>query len=127
MCFEVGSFVRCVDNAGWENHLTNGRTYEVVSFYHSTMNRAVGSEKGVTIKTDRGVFATFYNFRFEQIASSEPEFNLSTATDQELADEYRRLRAEDESIATELIKRGYSCPIFKENTVVFMKTETIEL
>lgn len=67
------------------------------------------------------------------------EFNISTATDQELADEYRRSRREvTRPLVEEIRKRGYTMyfngvpftkPFAPDNKVVIKKTvtETVEL
>jgi hypothetical protein len=45
-------------------------------------------------------------FKLDKV-SDEP-FNVSTATDQQLANEYRRLREEQRPVFDELRRRGYS-------------------
>jgi hypothetical protein len=90
----------------------------------------------VTVSLTEGQTTECFDFRLDKV-SDEP-FNVSTATDQELADEYRRLRQEmkDEyrrlreeqrPVFDELRRRGYSINFGFEGKVKIIKQQTVTL
>lgn len=59
----------------------------------------------IEVAFDVGTNTAAFDFRFERVSNSA--FNISTATDQELANEYRRMQDERKPVYDELIRRGF--------------------
>lgn len=111
MCkFPVGSKVRCIQQAGV---LVKGKIYTVIR------------NDGSFTYVDTGLHPQangYFHYRFEAVP--EPEFNISTATDQELADEYRRFILEARPLRQELLNRGFTFTHKKDGKIlVFCETE----
>jgi hypothetical protein len=66
-------------------------------------------------------------FDFQLAKVSDEPFNVSTATDQQLANEYRRLREEQRPVFDELRRRGYSINFGFEGKVKIIKQQTVSL
>lgn len=122
--FSIGQKVVCVEAAA---KLKVGKTYTVKGFH---------PEYGFVIVD--GVDREFGYFDHRFRAVEETEFNISTATDQALADEYRRVVNEVAPLLKELLDRGYSVTAPNEipgknvrvvvsTKRVIKKTETTEL
>lgn len=91
----IGDKVRCINTSS--TCLRYGKVYEVSGF-----NPGIG---GVLLKEFPDNPVGFFPFRFE--LEPAPCFNPSTATDQELADEYRKQHTLTTEIETELCNRGF--------------------
>lgn len=115
--FKVGDKVCCVK--GYPN-ITKGKTYTIEPFaavgplYTEEADPYYG--KAVTITNDKGYQVSVYSFRFKL---DEP-----MKTDQELADEYRRLIPQAWAFGDELKLRGYKINIANRNTIIISKTKT---
>lgn len=128
--FAVGTRVKCIKSFG--KHVLKGVEYTVIETDNST-NNIPDSEtfgKVTTVQRDDGVVETCYAFRFEEVF----KFNLATATDQELANEYRDCVNKGCDIVAELRRRGYTVTckngrlLSHENRERFIsKTETTSL
>lgn len=100
--FKAGDRVRCKDASLAKSYLTEGKEYIVES-----------EQQRIKLK---GISAGWYPSRFELVKKAT-SFDTSTATDQELADEYRRTTEQAYKLVYTLLKRGYE--IFdREGTLV---------
>jgi hypothetical protein len=95
--FEIGNRIRCLNSVN-SHGLVKGSVYTV-----SGINNRQGF---VLIKELPNNVLGFFDHRFELV--TDEVFNVSTATDQELADEYRRLLDSRVPIFNELKNRGFT-------------------
>jgi hypothetical protein len=92
--FKVGDKVRVRETL--MNYATEGETF--------TVERV--NKNYVYIKSLKGRIGCFFHHRFELVEAAKL-FDISKATDQELADEIRRLQAQREEFTKILQNRGY--------------------
>lgn len=132
--FKVDDKVRLIEDYGNLKAGAEGRVTKVTSIEYEESGRK--AKQMVSFQLGSAVsgspYFTCFDFRLEKIK----DFNLSTATDQELADEYRRGSVERLAIAQALRDRGYyfkcksngAALVFPgPEDVSIYKKETIEL
>lgn len=95
MSFKVGDKVRALDNSLY-GPLVKDQIYTVKGDHPTTANAIV--------LVELPQLSGFFPKRFEKVSE---EFNVSTATDQELANEYRRMCDKRTAVFDELRNRGY--------------------
>ena len=96
--FKKSQIVLCVSTC--DRRCKVGKKYEV---YEDQLPFA----KLVTVLGEGGKPVAMFASRF-QAESVDTSFDVSTATDQELADEYRRLFDERKPLRDELVRRGFT-------------------
>jgi hypothetical protein len=114
--FKVGDKVRCISVCGGAA-ATVGRTYIIA-------RRQTRADSLVFFTGDHNSVTAMYASRFELVTPEE--LNVSSATDQELADEYRRRRDELREVYEVLTERGYTVNSQGGTTSIF-KVETTKL
>lgn len=117
MSFKVGTKLQCVKtDRFYEKILTEGKTYTVVSpslcVRHARLLNGHQRDQMVTVLCDDGVFGAFYGFRFVEVEVKE-------LTDQELADELRRVVVIRNDMIKQLRGRGYAVEGVNETTNAF--------
>jgi hypothetical protein len=120
--FKVGDKVIAKENSSY-GPLVRNQTYTIDGLNEKVQDS--NSEPAYFLKEVGRKNSGFFAFRFYDKAV-DTQFNASTATDQELADEYRRVRKELMNIHNELDVRGYSVNSQREVTTI-VKTTKIEL
>jgi hypothetical protein len=101
--FKVGAHVVCVD-PGTFTFLTEGKTYVVIPDDRASIFGSISANHTVCVVNDNGASVTLNYWRFED---APEEFNISTASDQELADEYRRRLENLYEVGHALQDRGF--------------------
>jgi hypothetical protein len=102
--FKSGDKVRALTT--WSQWFKKG---DILTVSHMTQDGDRTEADGLWVYVSSPNFdhaGGFYPENFELVSSSE--FNISTATDQELADEYRRLVNEATAMFLTLRERGYT-------------------
>jgi hypothetical protein len=125
--FKVGDKVIAKENSAY-GPLVHNQIYTIDGLNEAVRDR--NGEPAYFLKEVGRKNSGFFAFRFYDKAV-DASFNISTATDQELADEYRRLSEIRIPIFDEIKQRGYKCidPNSKNVLVIhknyqFVKTET---
>ena len=116
MKFKIGDKVKCVRASRFAG-LTDGQIYTVSG------KCRIGPDAAVRLKEFPKYEIGFFVTRF---VLADASFNVSTATDQELADEYRTVRTKLKELNDELVLRGYSV-VSKGDVTKISKVLTTEL
>ena len=118
--FKIGDRVRCVD-AG-NHHLIKNKKEYVVEGPGFALN---GPDPLIQLEGVKD-YLGFFESRFELVKKS---FNIETATDQELADEVRRLWEQYAPVARALKNKGYSLAgygVGDESNVYYKVSKKVE-
>lgn len=113
--FKIGDKVRLLEDyasmpAGTEGVVTALKKASITQWEGRPVTHLIG------FMSDTGKALACFNCRLELVSRG---FNISKATDQELADEYRLLREEASNCAKELHSRGFevSGPVGNKYTI----------